>query len=189
MMGWHIRRAACAIAGIAMVLGGCISRDPSAPRSLSATPIASSASPDATVAAVLDSFGLKSFSTFEQAEVVAGYHIPRATADFPMRRHETTLRTGRTNARPSSETLYVYPAAPDLALSVDVGPSYYWSDGAFTNGSPTTIGRWSGWLTTDSRYSFAFRCGEVDNVELWCIAWAAPELSRDVFERFVAGLS
>ncbi len=99
---------------------------------------------------------------------------------------QTSLRMN-SRGRPLSTTEYIVPGASD-SIGLDIGPANYWNEGALTTGTRATIGGKDGWLLRNDSVGivFAFQCGTVDNVGLWCLVRApADKVGRNAFDEFV----
>ena len=143
---------------------------------------------------VVAGFGrlLTAYSSYADAEAVAGYHIPHSDLYPPSHKENTvvlrTLPRGNPDWRPYAESLYDYPPLTPESFTVDVGPSYDWGgDSTFTSGTPTSIGGRSGWLIHGG-VKFAYKCGTIDDVTLWCSVTGPSELPADKFAEFVASI-
>jgi hypothetical protein len=163
------------------------------PFSVSVTPLpAATPIPDAQASAVIGAFGrlLNKFSSYADAEAVAGYHIPRSDL-YPHPFTETTvvLRTlprGEPGWRPSAESQYTYPPLAPETFVVEVGPSYDWGgDSTWTAGPTASIGDKGGWLIHGK---FAYKCGEIDGVTLWCSIWGPAALPPGKLDEFIASV-
>ena len=141
----------------------------------------------------LGAYPVKSYASFEEAEQVAGYHIPRASAEYPVAFGETTLQWFPQFDRPKSETQYIFPPVGDTPISVGVrvAPSYFYPKGdeTATSGKPMTVGGKTGWmLREDIAWVFVFDCGSVDDVKVWCQVTGVKEIGWEAFDHFVSTL-
>jgi hypothetical protein len=137
-----------------------------------------------------DAFPLEDYASFEQAEQVAGYHIPRPSAEYPPAFGRTHLRWFPQFDSPLSETHYTYPPEPSTFIYVIVSPSYFSNDPSkLTSGSATTVGGKNGWMQPDDDdFVFNYVCGEVDGYQVWLTAWALKEIGLEAFDHFVSTL-
>ena len=136
-------------------------------------------------------FPLGQYASFEEAEQIAGYHIPRPSAEYPVAFGQTSLRWFPQFDRPLSETQYTYPPLAPTSIGVIILPSYFYPNGddSATNGEQTSVGSKSGWMNEGGySFSFTYGCGEVDGYNLWCSVSAPNEVPREVFEHFVSTL-
>ena len=122
---------------------------------------------------------------------MAGYHIPRPSAEYPVAFGQTSLQWFPQFDRPLSTTEYTYlPLAP-TSIGVGVLPSYFYASGdeGATQGKETIFGSKSGWLK-ELGYSFTFTygCGEIGGYNLWCSVSSPKEVPREAFEHFVSTL-
>jgi hypothetical protein len=136
--------------------------------------------------------GLESYTSFEEAEAVAGYHIPRPSSEYPVAYGLTYLQwSPKSRERPLSETKYHFVPIPDVAIGVVVRPSYSYPEGdkTATSGESTTVGGKAGWmLREDTAWVFVFECGSVDDVKVWCQVTAVKEIGWEAFDHFVSTL-
>jgi hypothetical protein len=140
----------------------------------------------------LHGYPIKEYSSFEEAEHEAGYHIPRSS-EYPLAFGKTTLQWFPQFERPNSETQYVFPPVGDTPISVGVHvlPSYFYPEGdkTATSGKPATVGGKNGWLDDgETAWIFVFDCGTVDGVKVWCQVMAVKEIGWDAFDHFVSTL-
>lgn len=132
------------------------------------------------------------YESIEEAEQVAGFGIPRAGAEYPVNYTLLTWYAG--DDRPLGETSYDVPGVPQRAFGLKVGPYYHFHyahlDGSIVHGEPMTIGGRSGRMVRDDdvRWRFAFECGSVDDVTVWCEVGARKDLGFDAFEAFIASI-
>jgi hypothetical protein len=138
---------------------------------------------------VFDQFDGQGYSSFAEAEVAAGYHIPQPGAQYQAI-EGTFLRTGGGQPRPASSSNYLLPGAQrQQTIVVDVAPAYYWPEGALTLGDRTRVGEHEGWVRAfGTGWIFKFACGNVDNVDLWCVIRSAQGVPRPAFEEFVSSI-
>jgi hypothetical protein len=136
--------------------------------------------------------GLKKYTSFEEAEAVAGYHILRPSSEYPVGYGLTYLRWLKDHERPLSQTQYTFPSLANTSIGVEVGPSYYYPEGDKTvmSGKPMTVGGKAGWMLedTDIAWVFVFECGSVDDMKVWCQVTAVKEVGREAFDHFVSTL-
>jgi hypothetical protein len=134
----------------------------------------------------------KSYTSFEEAEQVAGYHILRPSSEYPVAYGLTYLQwSPRNRERPLSETNYTYPSIAPGGIRVNVVPSYFYPEGdkTATSGKPLTVGGKAGWLDEEHiNWVFVFDCGSVDDVKLWCQVTAGKEIGWEAFDHFVSTL-
>jgi hypothetical protein len=138
-----------------------------------------------------EAWPLKSYTSFEEAEQVAGYHIPRASDEYPVAFGLTHLQWFPQFERPISNTEYTYPPLAPTSMGVVVGPSYFFGgdEESVAGKEHTTVGGKSGWLKEgDMSFFFDFICGEVDGYNVWCGASAPKEVGWETFEHFVSTL-
>jgi hypothetical protein len=136
-------------------------------------------------------FPLGQYASFEEAEQIAGYHIPRPSAEYPVAFGQTSLRWFPQFDRPLSTTEYTYPPLAPTSIGVGVLPSYFYPHGdeGATEGKQTVMGSKSGWLKElDYSFTFTYGCGEVDGYNLWCSVSSPKEVAREAFEHFVSTL-
>jgi hypothetical protein len=134
---------------------------------------------------------LKQYSSFEDAEREAGYHIPRASPEYPVGFNQTTLQWFPQFDRPISTTLYTYPPLAPTSIYVVVGPSYYsrHGDEARMTGEQATVGGKKGWIyPSDTSFEFNYLCGQIDGYNLWCGAAVVKDIGWEAFEHFVSTL-
>jgi hypothetical protein len=134
---------------------------------------------------------IKSYSSFDEAEQVAGYHIPRPSPEYPVAFGLTHLRWFPQFERPLSSTHYTYPPVAPTSIDVIVAPSYFFGgdEERFTGREHTTVGGKSGWLKEgDMSFFFSFVCGEIDGYNVWCAPSAPKEVGWEAFEHFVSTL-
>ncbi len=138
---------------------------------------------------MIGSFGLQEFSSISDAERVAGYHIPEPSADYPMGFDQTALRNLRGYRRPMSSTEYTYAPLAPTSIGLVVAPSYDWS-GSLAKGTNTLVGGHQGWLMRNDAIAitFAFTCGTVDGVDVWCVVRAPAEVGLPAVDDFVASV-
>lgn len=146
-----------------------------------------------TMRGFLGAYPFKSYTSFEEAEQVAGYHIPHASAEYPVAFGHTTLQWFSQLDRPKSDTQYVYPplAGTRTSIGVTVSPSYFYPKGdeTVTSGKPMTVGGKAGWMLEEGfAWIFAFECGSVDDVKVWCQVMAGKEVGWEAFDQFVSTL-
>jgi hypothetical protein len=139
----------------------------------------------------LEAYPVKSYTSFEEAEQVAGYHIPRASSEYPVGYGLTHLQWFPELERPFSETQYTYPPLAPTSIGVTVTPSYFYQGGdtGATDGEPMTVGGKTGWMNEDqTAWVFIFGCGSVDHVNVWCQVTGVKEIGWEAFEHFVSTL-
>jgi hypothetical protein len=142
----------------------------------------------------LGAYPVKSYASFEEAEQVAGYHIPRPTPEYPIAYNLTHLQWFPQFDRPFSETHYGLPPVGDTPMwaQVNVSPSYFYYEGdkGATRGEPTNAGGKAGWMAPgyDKSWVFIFECGAVDDVKLYCQVMAGKDIGWEAFEHFVSTL-
>jgi hypothetical protein len=138
----------------------------------------------------LEGYPIKEYSSFEEAEAAAGYHILRSPA-YPLMA-KTTLRWFPQFARPASGTSYILSSPPALRINVEVFPSYFYADGdkTATSGNPVTVGGKAGWMLedTDTAWTFVFQYGSVDGLKVWCQVRAVKKIGWEAFDHFVSTL-
>lgn len=137
-----------------------------------------------------EGFPIEGYSSFEEAEQVAGYHVPRPSPEYPASFGRTHLRWFPQFERPLSETHYSYPPDPSSFIYVLVRPSYFSNDPTkLRSGRPMTVGGKSGWMLPDEDdYKLDYPCGEVDGYEVWCNVSASKDIGWEAFEHFVSTL-
>jgi hypothetical protein len=134
---------------------------------------------------VFDAFEGRSFESYAEAESIAGYRIPRPAAEYEAV-EGTFLRTGSDHPRPASSSNYELEQG---TIVVDVAPAYYWSEGALKLGESATIGSHDGWIRAlGDGWIFKFVCGEVDDLDVWCVARSSQDVPRSAFDEFVASI-
>jgi len=135
-------------------------------------------------------FPAKSYTSFEEAEQAAGYHIPRASPDYPLALGVTHLQWFPQFDRPLSETHYTYPPLPSTFIYVIVMPSYFSRDPSdWTSGRAMTVGGKAGWMPPDdSMFRFSYPCGQVDGYEVWCHMRGDKKIGWEAFDHFVSTL-
>jgi hypothetical protein len=185
------RAALIAAVVVAAMLIAC-ARYSSSPQSsvVAPTGVASPTNPAAaqTVIGKLGNFGV--YNSIDEAEAVAGFHIPRPPADkYSLAFGQTHLRGGF--GRPFSTTNYKYGPGDSDALGLDVAPITDWAAGALQRGNRKAVGGRDGWMITDSiGGEFAFHCGDThDGIEVWCQVTAPRGLGLQGLNEFVASLS
>lgn len=119
----------------------------------------------------LGAYPVKSYASFDEAEQVAGYHIPRASPEYPVAFGETTLQWFPQFDRLNSETQYIFPPVEDTPMSVgvNVALSYFYPEGdkGATSGKPMTVGGKTGRMDDGkTAWVFVFDCGSVDDVKV-----------------------
>jgi hypothetical protein len=134
-----------------------------------------------------EQFPINEYSSFEEAEEAAGYHIPRPSSEYSLKFDLTFLRWFPQLDRPASETHYTYPPQPSISIVVMVSPSYFSNDPSkLTSGPAMTVGGKSGWLfPDDDQFVLNYTCGEVDGYDVWCGVSAPKEIGWEEFEHFV----
>jgi hypothetical protein len=127
------------------------------------------------------------FTSVEEAANVAQFDIPQPSAAYPMATGKTHLRFLPQFERPVSETQYAYVPLFPTSFTVNVGPSYFWrGDETWTSGMPTQIGGLEGWMSEDGFVrDFAYKCGAIDSVTVWCVVRAPLKIAKPDFEAFV----
>ena len=141
---------------------------------------------------MIGGFGFRSFATFEEAERVAGFHIPRPSSNYPVGYNQTNLRDANSpNRRPLSTTQYIFVPLAPTSIGIDVAPASDWDVPAIESGTPTSIGAKHGWMTRQDNVAFVFAyvCGTVGNEDLWCFVRAPAEVGIDAFNEFVNSIS
>jgi len=136
-------------------------------------------------------FPLGQYASFEEAEQIAGYHIPRPSAEYPVAFGQTHLRWFPQFERPASTTQYTFPPLAPTSIGVIVSPSYFAAEGdeAMMSGRSMIVGGKSGWmLPDDTSFVFNYLCGEVDGYNVWCSAGAVKDIGWEAFEHFVSTL-
>jgi hypothetical protein len=185
------------LAGLAIYTGLWASQDSSAdPWSPSAQETVELMDQAETARQFFEAFPTKSYTSFEEAEQVAGYHIPRPSDEYPLAFGLTHLTWFPQFERPLSETLYVCPPLDPLdpnptSFIVIVAPSYFSSlgDEGRMSGQATTVGGKTGWAKpTDISFVFNYLCGEIDGYNVWCSVSAPKEVGWEAFEQFVSTL-
>jgi len=139
----------------------------------------------------LGAYPFKSYASFEDAEQVAGYHIPRASAEYPVAFDQTTLQWFPQFDRPKSDTQYTFPPLAPTSIGVNVAPSYFYPEGdkGATSGKPMTVGGKTGWMDDGkTAWVFVFDCGAVDDVKVWCQVTGVKEIGWESFDHFVSTL-
>jgi hypothetical protein len=132
------------------------------------------------------------YASIEEAEQVAGFHIPRAGPEYPVNYTLLTWDPGKD--LPLSETSYEVPGIPRRFFGLEVGPRYYYpyptQDRPTVEGEPMTIGGKSGWIVSENEFGwdFAFECGSVDDLTVWCEAGRGRDEGFDAFEAFIASI-
>jgi hypothetical protein len=132
------------------------------------------------------------YASIEEAEQVAGFHIPRAGREYPVSSTYLTWYPGED--RPESDTCYDLPGAARRSFSVKVGPYYHFHyahlGGSIVHGQPMTMGGRSGRMVRDDevRWRFAFECGSVDDVTVWCEVRGDKDQGLEALEAFIASI-
>jgi hypothetical protein len=134
------------------------------------------------------SFTISRFTSFDEAESVAGYHIPR-TSTYPLRWGFVYLQPSpRPSSAPEARAIYVGPRETSLHFHV-LAPGV-WSEGP-PGGSlrKATLGGWEGEVLEDEDdyAEFAFQCTEFEGSRLWCVI-SAPDQNLDELDQFLATL-
>jgi hypothetical protein len=138
-----------------------------------------------------EGFPLQDYTSFEEAERVAGYHIVRPSAEYPVSFGRTHLQWFPQFDRPLSTTEYTFPPLAPTSIGVIVNPNYANSkhDRALPGYHQTEVGGRAGWLKEgDLSWFFDFSCGEIDGHDLLCSVNAVKEIGWDAFEHFVSTL-
>lgn len=139
----------------------------------------------------------KDYTSFEEAEQVAGFHIPRPSPDYPVAYGLTHLQWFEGLERPQSRTIYWFTppdwgmGRPGVGIGVDVAPAYYSPDGYPTSidGRATAVGGKSVWLIEEEfAWVFIFDCGSVDDVKVWCQVTGPKDIGWDALDHFVSTL-
>jgi hypothetical protein len=172
-------------------------------RSDGAQQTATNAATDATPGAsderltddVLEAAPFKAYSSFELAEVDAGYDIPRAGEEYPVTFGLTHLRWWPPSDVPLSSTDYDYPPLAPASFGISVAPESFWRsrspDGQFLprTGESTSIGGRDGWVRWgDTLWVFSYQCGVSRAGPLWCVVEADPDVGREAFEAFIESI-
>jgi hypothetical protein len=195
----HIRNVLfLLVAGVALwlctVSASCLgSQEPQA-----VTPAATASAPgqDDVAAGFFDDFPSKSYTSFEEAESVAGFRIPRAGEAYPVGFGLTHLQWFPGNDMPVSHTEYAYTPQASTSIGIAVGPASLWAlkDGTrgeevLTRGDPTTIGDKQGFGNFgETLWLFNFRCGSTGAEDVWCVVRAHSKVGRQGFDEFVSSI-
>lgn len=201
MIAWlHFRKVLpLLVAGVALWLGtvsaSCLgSREPepvTPPSDAVSTP-----GQDDVAAGFFDAFPDKSYTSFEEAEAVAGFRIPRAGDAYPVGFGLTHLQWFPGNDVPVSQTEYTYPPLAPTSIGITVGPASLWAlkDGTsgeevLMRGEPSMIGDKQGFAEFgETGWLFSFRCGSTGAEDVWCVVRAHSKIGRQGFEEFVASI-
>jgi len=150
---------------------------------------------DQVAAGFFDAFPSKSYTSFEEAEAVAGFHIPRAGDAYPVAFGLTDLQWFPGIDAPVSQTEYTYPPLDKTSIGIAVGPAVIWSlkDGTpgeevLSHGEPLTIGGKRGFADLREIWFFSFRCGSTAKEDIWCVVRASPKVGRQGFDDFIASI-
>ena len=135
---------------------------------------------------------LKRYASVQEAEQVAGLYIPRPGPQYSAT--YTSLEWWGHDHWPVSYTSYSVVGVANRSIGVSVGPHDYLdspSDTLIMNGTPTTIGGRSGWIMGETDVArgtrlFAFMCGSVDDLTVWCEVDVPKHIGFDALEAFVA---
>jgi hypothetical protein len=138
-----------------------------------------------------EAFPTKSYTSFEEAEQVAGYHIAHPSDEYPVAFGLTHLRWFPQFDRPLSSTHYTFPPLAPTSIGVNVKPSYYYPEGDKTamDAEPMTVGGKTGWMhESETAWIFIFECGSLDGYRLWCQVMCVKKVGWEAFEHFVSTL-
>jgi hypothetical protein len=130
------------------------------------------------------------FSSFEEASWSVGFDIPNATGYVLLSPSVYVMPAVRAEQRPGVTVKTIYKSEAGDEIYFDIVTSHIWEEGPPSKIRSATLGSRQGWVITDDKYGieFAFDCGHVGEVTLWCVV-NAPGIDQAEIERFVRSIT